>query len=125
MVKYRKRGSEKRLAQKKAPFSNDLRDVTTFLHRMPAEGFKQFQKVARDAKNGHIKLKHKVLHGALDDIMRAGDPTALTRGLIQEEYEHKNDPNYHRGGGLWDGFWGTMDWLGHGKLKLTKASGMR
>ena len=59
MVKYRKRGSEKRLAQKKAPYSDDLHDVTTFLHRMPAGVFTQFQNVARKAKNGKIKLKHK------------------------------------------------------------------
>jgi len=48
-------------------------------------------------------LKAKVLNGVFTDIGGSQHKSDLIRGLCMEDRLHKIDPDFHRGGGLWDG----------------------
>ena len=61
----------------------------------------QFSKLSRDPGR-------KILRGVFDDIESAKSGPELARGMIHEHKQHKHDPDFHKGGGLYDGSMALM-----------------
>ena len=80
---------------------------TTLLARLTPEQLKHVQDISRHFEgedmgfgNDHRTPYKKVLPGVWKDIQAATSGAHLVGGLVSEHFEHRDNPNFHRGGGL-------------------------
>ena len=111
MPKYRKKFKEKTLDQ-----------MVTLLARMKPDQLSSLQKLSKHMQGHDVGYgdKHrtpykKVLPGVWEDIQRAQHGTQLAGGILHEALQHKHDPHFHSGGGLYDGL-GSLFHVGYNNL---------
>jgi len=113
MPKYRRRSRETKTFQNQIPQDfNSLKHYTLFASRLQPHELNSLKELARHY-NGkktqyHNKIPStpdkKILKGVWDDFERLESGTDLAAGIISEHHQHIHDENFHKGGGLWDGF---------------------